>query len=149
MTTRRRGLMAGAAAGVLGTLLGRATVAAGPGTRPALFIATHGADDPNRATFPFLLARGVVRAGQPVEILLIGDGTTLIGPGVMDTVVAAGPPPLRDIYADLTAVTLRICMGCARARGITDADVASLNAAWIAGTQLDDLIAGAGRVASF
>ena len=150
MITRRQGLIAGAAAGLAGTVLGLETTHGQPAAGPTLFIATHGADDPNRATFPFLLARGTVRAGQPTQILLIGDGTTLVIPGVLNAIVAAGPPPLREIYADLgPAGPLLVCMGCARARGVTDEDVAAFEAQWIAGTQLDALIAGAGRVVGF
>ena len=150
MITRRQGLIAGAAAGVAGTLLGRGPTRAQAGSEPTLFIASHGADDPNRATFPFLLARGTVRAGQPTQLLLIGDGTTLVIPGVINAIVAAGPPPLRELYADLgPAGPLLVCMGCARARGVTDEDVAAFEAQWIAGTQLDALIAGAGRVVTF
>jgi predicted peroxiredoxin len=150
MLTRRPGLLAGAAAGVAGTLLGREPTRAQPEAWPTLFIATHGADDPNRATFPFLLAWGTVRAGQPTQILLIGDGTTLVIPGVLHGIVAAGPRPLREVYADLGPTgPLLVCMGCARARSVTDEDVAAFEAQWIAGTQLDALIAGAGRVVSF
>jgi len=150
MITKRRQIITGAAAGLSAALLGKEVTAAQPDTGYALFIATHGADDPNRATFPFFLARGVVRAGQPAQIFLIGDGTTLVGAGVMEQVVAAGPPPLREIYADLAEVPLLVCMGCARARGITDEDVAAIPAArWVSGPTVDALIAGAQRVASF
>jgi predicted peroxiredoxin len=150
MITRRRGIIAGAAAGLATALLGKQGGAAQPDTGYALFIATHGADDPNRATFPFFLAWGVVRAGQPAQIFLIGDGTTLVGSGVLESIVAVGPPPMRDIYPDIANVPLLVCMGCARARGITDADVEAIPAArWVSGPTVDALIAGAQRVASF
>src|SRR5947199_3264088 len=113
--------------GLLGSLLGDRSGAA-QAEAATLFIGTYGADDPNRATFPFLLARGVVRAGQSATILLMGDGTTLMRPGVLDGITAAGPPPLREIYPDLVRVPLYVCMGCGRARGISDDDVAGFNA---------------------
>jgi predicted peroxiredoxin len=151
--TRRQGLLGGAmtgTAGLVGTLVGRETAHAQADAGSTLFVATHGADDPNRATFPFLLARGTVRAGQPTQIMLIGDGTTLVIPGVLNGIVAAGPPPLREIYADLgPARPLLVCMGCARARGVTDEDVVAFEAQWIAGPGLDTLIAAAGRVVTF
>jgi uncharacterized protein involved in oxidation of intracellular sulfur len=131
------------------SLLGSRPAAAQAESEQTLIIVTHGAEDPDRATFPFLLARGSSRAGQPVTILLMGDGTTLLGPGVLDSIRAAGPPPLRDIYADLTTVPLRVCQGCARARGITDADIAGFNAQWVGAPQVEALLAAARRVVTF
>jgi predicted peroxiredoxin len=147
--TRRQTLLAGGVVGLLGSLLGSRGGAAQTESAPTLFIGTYGADEPNRATFPFLLARGVVRAGQSATILLMGEGTKLLGPGVLEGITASGPPPLREIYADLLRVPLAVCMGCGRARGITDADVAAFNAQWVTNPQVDTLIASAQLVVSF
>jgi predicted peroxiredoxin len=57
-----------------------------------LFVGTHATEDPNRATFPFLMARGAVENGDQPEILLMGDGTHLLRPGLLDRIVATGPP---------------------------------------------------------
>jgi predicted peroxiredoxin len=68
-----------------------------------LFVATCSTEDPNRATFPFLMARGAVQNGDQPEILLMGEGTNLARGGVLETIVAAGPPPLREIWPDVKA----------------------------------------------
>ena len=38
-----------------------------------LYIGTHGTDDPTRATFPFLMAKGAIEAGHEAGIILMGD----------------------------------------------------------------------------
>ncbi len=43
-----------------------------------LYIGTHGTDDPTRATFPFLMAKGAIEAGHEAGIILMGDAATLI-----------------------------------------------------------------------
>ena len=73
-----------------------------------LFIATHATEDPNRATFPFLMARGAIQNGDQAEILLMGEATGLVRQGVLESIVAAGPPPLREIYPDVAAAAVPI-----------------------------------------
>jgi predicted peroxiredoxin len=73
-----------------------------------LFVGTHATEEPNRATFPFLLARGAAENGDRPEILLMGEATNLIRPGVLESVVAAGPPPLREIFPDVVAAGVPI-----------------------------------------
>ena len=73
-----------------------------------LFVGTHATEDPNRATFPFLMARGAVENGDQPELLLMGEATSLLRPGVLESVVAAGPPPLREIYPDVAAAAVPI-----------------------------------------
>jgi uncharacterized protein involved in oxidation of intracellular sulfur len=73
-----------------------------------LFVGTHATEEPNRATFPFLLARGAVENGDQPELLLMGEATNLLRPGVLETVVAAGPPPLREIFSDVLAAQVPI-----------------------------------------
>ena len=68
-----------------------------------LLVATHATEDVNRATFPFLMARGAVENGDQPEILLMGEGTNLARPGVLESIVAAGPPPLGEIWPAVKA----------------------------------------------
>ena len=71
-----------------------------------LFVATHATEDPNRATFPFLMARGAFENGDQPEILFMGEGTNLLRAGVLESIVSAGPPPLREIYPDVAAANV-------------------------------------------
>jgi predicted peroxiredoxin len=50
-----------------------------------------------------VLARGAVENGDQPEVLLMGEATNLVRSGVLESIVAAGPPPLRDIWPDVKA----------------------------------------------
>ena len=43
-----------------------------------LYIGTAGTDDPTRATFPFLMAKGAIEAGHEPGIILMGESAPLI-----------------------------------------------------------------------
>ena len=64
-----------------------------------LFIATHGSEDPTKATLPFLLADGAVQAGHEPAIILLGDAVVLMNDAVVDSVQGVGLPPLKDVVA--------------------------------------------------
>jgi predicted peroxiredoxin len=63
-----------------------------------LFSATHGPDDPTRATLPFHLGKGGIEAGHEVAISLIGDGTYLMKQQIRDSIQGVAIPPLRDLF---------------------------------------------------
>jgi predicted peroxiredoxin len=58
---------------------------------------TCGPEDPTRATIPFHLARGAQQTGVTVRIVLAGDSTDLIRPGVAETVRGKGVPPFLEV----------------------------------------------------
>ena len=43
-----------------------------------LYIGTHGTDDPTKATFPFLMAKGAVEGGHETGSILMGEAAPLI-----------------------------------------------------------------------
>ncbi len=43
-----------------------------------LFVGTHGTDDPTRATFPFMEAKGAIEAGHETGIILMMEAVRLI-----------------------------------------------------------------------
>jgi hypothetical protein len=49
------------------------------------------------------MARGAVENGDQPEILLMGEGTNLARGTVLESIVAAGPPPLREIWPGVKA----------------------------------------------
>jgi uncharacterized protein involved in oxidation of intracellular sulfur len=49
-----------------------------------LFIGTHGTDDPTRATFPFMEAKGVTEAGHETGIILMLEAVRLIKDRIAD-----------------------------------------------------------------
>lgn len=64
---------------------------------PLTISTTWGTSDATRATIPFHLARGAKQTGIDVRIVLAGDATDLIRPGVAETVRGKGVPPLREV----------------------------------------------------
>jgi predicted peroxiredoxin len=57
-----------------------------------------GPADPTRASIPFHVAlNGAVPAGTDCEIVLMGDATELVMPGVAEGVRGVGVPPLTEL----------------------------------------------------
>ena len=61
------------------------------------YTATHGSEDPTRATLPFVMAKGAKEAGHDVEIALMGDSVVLFNEAVSGSVHGIGFDPLKDL----------------------------------------------------
>jgi predicted peroxiredoxin len=85
---------------------------------------THGADDVERATIAFILA---VTASKTCEtaVFATADAAQICLRGGADGIVAAGYEPLNDLMEAYHANGGKIwlCPACAKAKGITDADL--------------------------
>ncbi len=73
-----------------------------------LYIGTAGTDDPTRATFPFLMAKGAIDAGHEAGIILMGEAAALIKDSVAAQVHGVGIPPLKELTEFLYAQQVRI-----------------------------------------
>ncbi len=62
-----------------------------------LYHSTSGTEDPTRATFSFMFARGALEAGHKPEIFLIGEATDLLRSDVHKSVQGVGAPPLSEL----------------------------------------------------
>jgi predicted peroxiredoxin len=84
--------------------------------------ATHGQDDPERATLPFIVANVAASADQEAIVLLTIDGVWLATKGYADDIHHEGMPPLREVLASLLANGGEIwaCGACTKPRGITE-----------------------------
>lgn len=84
--------------------------------------ATHGRDDPERATLPFIVANVAASADQEAIVLLTIDGVWLATKGYADDIHHAGMQPLREVIASLLASGGQIwaCGACTKPRGITE-----------------------------
>ena len=87
--------------------------------------ATHGRDDPERATLPFIVANVAASADQEAIVLLTIEGVWLATKGYADDVHHEGMPPLREVLDSLLASggQLWACGACTKPRGITDDDM--------------------------
>jgi uncharacterized protein len=84
-------------------------------------IATHAGEDPERATFPFVVANAALAMDVKAVICLQGDSVNLAVKGGADNVNAAGLPPLKDLMASYFAQggELLLCTPCLKSRNIT------------------------------
>jgi uncharacterized protein len=84
-----------------------------------LFHCSHGRDDPERATVPF------IASGQEAVVLLTIEGAWLCTRGYADSVEAEGFPRLAELLASFVEAGGAIwgCSACTTPRGITEADL--------------------------
>jgi predicted peroxiredoxin len=73
-----------------------------------LYIGTAGTDDPTRATFPFIMAKGAIDAGHEAGIILMGEAATLIKDDIAAQVHGVGMPPLKELTEFLYGQQVRI-----------------------------------------
>jgi len=65
-----------------------------------LYLASSGAADPTRASIPWHLAvNGSAEIGHDVGIVLAGDATEVINPGVLDGMEGLGVPRAAELVA--------------------------------------------------
>jgi predicted peroxiredoxin len=73
-----------------------------------LYIGTHGTDDPTKATFPFLMAKGAIDAGHEPGIILMGEAAPLIKDSIAQQVHGIGVPPMKELLDFLVERGVRI-----------------------------------------
>jgi len=83
---------------------------------------THGREDPERATLPFIVANVAASADQEAIVLLTIEGVWLATKGYADDIHHEGMPPLREVMSSLIASGGEIwaCSACTKPRGITE-----------------------------
>lgn len=83
---------------------------------------THGKEDPERATLPFIVGNVAASADQPAIVLLTIDGVWLATRGYADGVHKEGFQPLKEIIGSFLENGGQIwaCGACTKPRGITE-----------------------------
>ena len=84
-------------------------------------IGTHGADDPERATLPFVAANAALAMDVQATAILQGSAVLLAAKGGADHVLAPELPPLKNLIGSFLEQggQLLICTPCIKARQIT------------------------------
>ncbi len=87
-----------------------------------VIMATHGPDDPERATIPFVMAVAALASDVAVVMGLQADGVRLVHAGEAETVNAPDFPPLAKLLADFRELggVLLVCAPCVKSRGFGD-----------------------------
>ena len=83
---------------------------------------SHGRDDPERATLPFIVANVAASADQEAIVLLTIEGVWLATKGYADDIHHEGMQPLNEVLASLLASGGQVwaCGACTKPRGITE-----------------------------
>jgi len=91
-------------------------------TEKILFIATHGPDDQERATFPFVMANAALVMDAEAVIVLQGAAVLLAKKGSFDHVYAGGLPPLKQLMDSFIKQggKLLVCTPCIKERHIDE-----------------------------
>jgi predicted peroxiredoxin len=86
-----------------------------------LVIATHGAEDPERASLPFVVANAALAMDTAAVVILQGYAVTLAMPGTYEHVFAAGLPSLKELLDGFVAQggELLVCTPCLKERKIS------------------------------
>jgi predicted peroxiredoxin len=86
-----------------------------------VIFATHGGEDPERATIPFVVGSAALAMDVPVTIILQATGVTLMKKGCYEHIFAAGFDPLKklvDSFMEFGGKIL-VCIPCIESRKIT------------------------------
>jgi predicted peroxiredoxin len=89
-----------------------------------------GSDDPTKAAFPFAHGHALAEAGHEVQIFLLGEAVGLMRRSVAEAVVPVGWPRVAEVLEKAAArrIPIYACGTCARARGVTESDLANWGA---------------------
>lgn len=90
---------------------------------PLLFVCSHGGDEPERATVPFIAAATAAVSGRGAIVICTIEGVHNGTPAYLD-VQAPGTPALADLVTTLldNEGEIWLCSVCTTARDITEAD---------------------------
>jgi predicted peroxiredoxin len=112
--------------------------------------ATHGKEDPERATLPFIVGNVAASADQEAVVLLTIEGVWLATRGYADEVRKEGLPPLREVLGAFVANGGQIwaCGTCTKPRGITAADLVE-GARIVTAANVVEFVAGGAATLSF
>jgi predicted peroxiredoxin len=90
-----------------------------------VYIVTHAAEDPERATFPFMLATAAQAMEVEAVVALQGTAVFLAKKGYLEHVFAAGLPALKTLVDSFISEggKVRVCVPCIRDRKIDEADL--------------------------
>jgi uncharacterized protein len=106
---------------------------------------TTGPDNPSKAALAFTIAAAAQKAGNTVNVFLAGDGASLITDNAISTVVGSGTGKLQESFDALTqgGAHFYISGNSAKARNVTDADLAGKPAEFAMPAKFVELAAAA------
>ena len=90
-------------------------------TEKVVIFATHGPEDPERASLPFVMGNAALVMDAETTIVLQGTGVTLAKKGCYEHIFAAGLPSLQSLVHDFVEQggKIWVCIPCIKERQIT------------------------------
>jgi uncharacterized protein len=115
-----------------------------------LFLCTHGKEDPERATLPFVAANVAATAGQEAIVICTIEAAWLGTKNGLQGIEAKGLPPLAKLFPDFVAGGGKVwlCGACTKPRGITEEHLAP-GAAIVGAAKIVEEIVGGAKPVSF
>src|SRR2546430_17166332 len=85
-----------------------------------MFTCTHGKEDPERATLPFVAANIAATAGQDAVVLCTIEAVWIGTQGGTDGIASQGLPVLSELFAEFVdnGGQVWLCGACTKPRGI-------------------------------
>ncbi len=91
-----------------------------------LYISTHGPENPERASVPFVLANAALAMDIQATVILQGDAVWVAKKGIADDMPPGGGfPPIKkliDTFLELGG-NMWVCVPCVESRQIDEADL--------------------------
>ena len=114
-----------------------------------IFTCTHGKEDAERATLPFVAANVAAIAGQEALVLCTIDAVWLGTQDGTNGIASEGLPVLADLYTEFieNGGQVWLCGACTKPRGITEDHVAKGATIVGAAKVVEEIVAGAKAVA--
>lgn len=110
---------------------------------------SHGKEDPERATLPFIVGNVSASADQQTSVLLTMDGVWIATKGYADDIQKEGFPALREVLSNFVTNGGEIwaCGTCTKPRGITEGDLVEGARIVTAAYVVEQIASGASSVA--
>lgn len=91
-------------------------------TEKILYLSTHGDENLDKASIPFVLANGALAMDIQATVILQANAVFFAKKGFAETVPASGGfPPMQKLLSDFIELggTIQVCGPCIKDRGIT------------------------------
>ncbi len=105
-----------------------------------VIIATHGGEDPERATFPFAMGNAAIAMDEKATIVLQGSAVFLAYKGYAEHVHASGFDPLQKLMNDFIDLggEILVCAPCIKERSLAESDLIAGSRVIAGGTVINE-----------
>lgn len=85
-----------------------------------VYVLTHGVEDPERCTFPFVLAGAAMAMDIQCTVVIQGSAVFLVKKGILEHIKVPGLRPLKELVENFleNGGEILVCIPCLEERGI-------------------------------